>query len=91
MRATALPRPKPYADMTLDDVRKLIAENRERGLQIQSHYKKLEQEYSDWEDQINEIEKIILQMQEDTGINREEIITPISQTNSILEDLGIDI
>lgn len=77
--------------MTLDDVRALVRTVREEGLRIQSHYKRLEEEYSNWEDQIVEVENIISQMQEDTGITREEIITPQSKTESVLEDLGIDI
>ncbi len=78
--------------MTLDDVRELVQKTREQGLQIQSHYKRLEQEYSDWEDQINEIEKIILQMQEDSGITKQEIYEPPkSNLDNTLEDLGLDI
>lgn len=92
----ALPRHKPYQDMTLDDVRALVREVRERGLQIQSHYKRLEEEYSNWEDQVYEVEKIITQMQDDTGTTKEEIYEPpvvekVKKTNSVLEDLGIDI
>lgn len=76
--------------MTLDDVRALVRETRERGLQIQSHYKRLEQEYSDWEDQIVEIEKIIQQLQDDTGVTKEEIYEkPKSSLDSVLEEIGI--
>ena len=89
-RAKALPRHKPYADMTLDDVRALVRESREEGLRIQSHYKRLEEEYSNWEDQINEIENIITQMQEDTGIKREEIIIPASEEKTSLLDELMD-
>lgn len=85
-----LPKHKPYEDMTLDDVRALVHETRERGLQIQSHYKRLEQEYADWEDQILEVEKIIQQLQDDTGVTKEEIYEkPKSSLDSILEEIGI--
>lgn len=66
-------RPKKQADMTLDDVRDLIKEVRAEGLRIQSHYKRLELEYSDWEDRVNELEKVIYQAELDTGLTKEEI------------------
>ena len=66
-------KPKSYGDMTLDDVRKLVKEVREEGLKIQSHYKRLEQEYSDWEDRVYELDKILSRAEEDTGISKEEI------------------
>lgn len=82
----AKPTPKAYGDMTLDDVRGLIKEVRAQGLQIQSHYKRLEQEYSDWEDRVNELDKIIYQAELDTGLVKEEIY---KQPNE-LDDINID-
>lgn len=82
----AKPTPKAYGDMTLDDVRELIKEVRAQGLQIQSHYKRLEQEYSDWEDRVNELDKIIYQAELDTGLTKEEIY---KQPNE-LDDINID-
>ena len=81
----AIPKPKPYADMTLDDVRAEMKRVRERGLQIISNYKRLEQEYSDWEDEIVKIDKIITQMQEDMGLNKQEIIEEKSLLDELLE------
>ena len=76
-------KPKPQADMTLDDVRAMVQEVREEGLTIQRHYKRLEQEYSDWEDRVNELEKIIAQAEDDTGLTKEEIVTPPSAFDDI--------
>lgn len=64
---------KAYGDMNLDDVRALVREVRAEGLKIQSHYKRLEQEYSDWEDRINELDKIISRAEDDTGLTKKEI------------------
>jgi predicted nuclease with TOPRIM domain len=77
-------RPKKQADMTLDDVRNLIKEVRSEGLQIQSHYKRLELEYSDWEDRVNELEKIIYQAELDTGLTKEEIY---KEPNEFADDI----
>lgn len=77
--------------MTLDDVRAEIAKVREEGLKIQSHYKHLEQLYSDWEDSLVRVERMIDQVKEDTGLDREEIIKPVPKSESILDELGIDI
>lgn len=82
--------PKPQSEMTLDDVRELVKEVRAEGLQIQSHYKRLEQEYSDWEDRVRDLEKIIAQAEEDTGLSKQEIIAVPSPLGDIFDDLGID-
>jgi predicted nuclease with TOPRIM domain len=81
---------KPQSEMTLDDVRELVKEVRAEGLQIQSHYKRLEKEYSDWEDRVRDLENIIAQAEEDTGLSKEEIITTPSPLEDIFDDLGID-
>lgn len=85
----ALPRHKPYADMTLDDVRAEVAKVREAGLKIQSHYKHLEKLYEEWEDDLIKVERMIDQVRDDTGLSREEIIIPEKPQDDILEDLGI--
>lgn len=92
----ALPRRKPYDDMTLDDVRALVREVRERGLQIQSHYKHIEKLYEEWEDDMVKVEKLVDQLREDSGLTKEEIYEPPivekkKKVNSVFEDLGIDI
>ena len=88
---------KPQADMTVDDVRALIKDVRAEGLKIQSHYKRLELEYSDWEDRVNELEKIIAQAESDTGITKEEIYKEPNDFDGIdidedinLEDITLD-
>lgn len=75
-RAKAKPRQPAYKDMTIDDVRAMVKTLREEGLQIQSHYKRLEQEYSDWEDRLYALDKIISQAEEETGLTKEQIIEP---------------
>ena len=72
---------KPYAEMTLDELRSMVQEVREEGLKIQRHYKRLEQEYSDWENRVNEIENIVYQAELDTGITKEEIMSPMPIDN----------
>ena len=76
---------KPYKDMTVDDIRELVKNTREVGLQIQSNYKRLEQEYSDWEDRVNELNKIIQQAEDDAGITKEEIYSKPDIIDDILD------
>lgn len=83
--AMPLIKPKLYHAMTLEDVRELVRKVREDGLQIQRHYKRLEQEYSDWEDRVVYVEKVISQMEDDSGISREEIYAPSSVLDDILD------
>jgi len=64
---------KPHKDMNLDDVRALVRSVREEGLRIQRHYKKLEEEYSDWEDRVWKLDQILLDMEEKTGLTKIEI------------------
>lgn len=75
-RAKAKPRQPAYKDMTLDDVRAMVKALRQEGLQIQSHYKRLEQEYSDWEDRLYALDIIISQAEEETGLTKEQIMEP---------------
>jgi len=77
-------KPKKQADMTLDDVRALIKKVRAEGLRIQSHYKRLADEYSDWEDRVNELENIIYQAELDTGLKKEEIY---KEPNEFADDI----
>lgn len=77
---------KPYSEMTLEELRGLIKEVREEGLKIQRHYKRLEQEYSDWEDRVNSIENIIHQAERDTGLTKQEIYTPGNIFDDLLEE-----
>jgi len=81
---------RAQADMTLDDVRALVKEVHEEGLRIQSHYKRLAQEYSDWEDRVNELDKIISQAEKDTGLTKEEIFKEPSEFDDI-DFNGVDL
>lgn len=74
--------------MTLDEVRNLVKEVRQQGLQIQSHYKRLEQEYSDWEDRVNNLDKILIQAEDEFGLTKKEIINP---TDPMLDGLPEDL
>src|SRR4029077_7990896 len=77
---------KPYKDMTLDDVRALIRQVKEEGLKIQSHYKKLELYYSDWEDDLKYVDDIIAKVCEDTGVEKEALETEDDDFSEFLED-----
>jgi len=73
-------------DFTLDDVRAAVRQLHEEGKRIQSHYKRLDQEYSDWEDRLNALDVAIHEAELETGLKREEIINPMS--NELTDDLG---
>ena len=60
--------------MTLQELRIHIEEVKNVGLQIQSHYKKLEKEYSDWEDDFNRIQNRIDELKEENGLTEKEIL-----------------
>lgn len=64
---------KPKRTMNLDDVRALVKEVREEGLRIQRHYKRLEEEYSDWEDRVWKLDQMLSKLEDETGLTKEEI------------------
>jgi predicted nuclease with TOPRIM domain len=64
---------------TLDDVRAAVQEVMNEGRKIISHFKRLEKEYSDWEDRFNQLNKAIEELENNAGLNKQEI----------LEDKGI--
>lgn len=86
-RAKALPRRKPYEEMTLEDLRKLIKEYREQTLVLKSNFERIQKEYEDWEDRVAELDKVISQAEEETGITKEEIDIPPKQELSFLDEL----
>ena len=55
-------------------MREEILELKEQGKKIISHYKKLEEYYSEWEDRLYKIELKIQEIEKDTGLDKEEII-----------------
>ena len=60
-------------EIDLRELRKEILAHKEEGKKIISHFKKLEEYYSDWEDRFNTIEKKITQAEEDHGLTRDEV------------------
>lgn len=69
---------------TLDELKAAVAAHREAGKKIINHFKRLESEYSDWEDRLIEIEAAIEEAEEITGLKKEEIIKPAEH---IFDDL----
>lgn len=79
---------QPYRKLeTLDDLKAAIAEHREEGRKIIRHFKRLEQEYSDWEDRLVVIEQEIDNCERQTGLTKDEIVAPKSTVDSIIEDI----
>lgn len=76
--------------MSLDEVRKLVNSVRNDGLKIQSHYKKLELEYSDWEDRVNELDKIISKAEDEYGLTKEEILTEPTPFGDDISDMDLE-
>lgn len=71
---------------TLDDLKEAIKAHRQRGKNLLSNLNRIEQEYSDWEDRTIEIEKAIVQAEEDIGISKEEIEKETNITEEIFGD-----
>lgn len=71
---------------TLDELKVGITKLWEEGKKIQSHYKRLEKEYDDWQDRLYEIEKIITETEKVTGLTKEEIVEPKSLLDDIFGD-----
>lgn len=59
---------------TLDDLKAAVAAHREEGKRLIRHLKRIEEEYSDWEDRTVQIENAIAQAELDTGLTKEEIL-----------------
>lgn len=67
----------------LDQLRKAVADHREAGKKIISHFNRLDREYSDWEDRLVEIENAISEAEKITGLTKEEIIKPTDSLDDI--------
>lgn len=72
---------------TLEDLKAVIAAHREEGKRLIRHLKRIDQEYSDWEDRTIEIEAAISQAELDTGLTKEEIIQP-KEVDALQEAFG---
>lgn len=64
---------KPKAQLNLQELREEIIALKKEGQIIMSHYKKLDEYYSDWEDRLYKIEKKIQEAEEQYNIPKEEI------------------
>lgn len=65
---------------SLEELREIAAKHREEGrkiineiTKITSHFKKMEEYYSEWEDRLNDIQKAINEKSEETGIPPDKI------------------
>lgn len=74
---------------TLDDLKAAIAAHREEGKRLIRHIKRIEQEYSDWEDRTVQIEIAIAQAELDTGLTKEEITQP-KELDALEEAFGVN-
>lgn len=65
---------------TVDDLKKAVKLHWEEGEKIRSHYKRLEQGYSDWEDRLIAIENAITALEDDAGLTKEELLQKPEKT-----------
>lgn len=75
---------KSRAQLSLAELRAEVQAVREEGLKIQSHYKRLEKEYSDWEDRFYALEKAVDEAETITGLNKQDIY----EDKGIFNDIG---
>lgn len=72
---------------TIDDLKAGIDRVRDEGRKIISHFNRLEREYSNWEDQVKELEDAIYQAQTDAGLTKEEMQERLDEPElSLLDD-----
>lgn len=69
-------------DIDLDILRTRIIEVKEQGTKIISHFKKLEEYYSEWEDRLNEIQEQINKAEKQYGIPPKEL-----EQSCVLDDI----
>lgn len=67
----------------LDDLKAAVKAHREEGKKIINHFKRLESEYSDWEDRLVEIEAAIAEAEQITGLDKKEIL----QETNVFDEL----
>lgn len=77
-----------YNEMTVDELRAMVKEHREQTLLLKRHFERIQKEYEDWEDRVAELDKIIYQAEKDTGIVKEEVYTPTTAVDDLLEFAG---
>lgn len=71
-------------EIDLDQLREDIIKHKEEGKKIISHFKKLEEYYSDWEDRMNAIENRISEAEDSSGLTKQEI----TQYDALQDALG---
>lgn len=71
---------------TLDELRAEIAAVKEEGRKIISHFKKMQEYYSDWEDRLNKIELEISQAEKELGLTKEVIESPREEFADFLNE-----
>lgn len=60
----------------LDELRKAINAHKEEGRKLISHFNKMQEYYSDWEDRLVEIDNAVERIKKEHGISRDEIVEP---------------
>lgn len=65
---------EPKSEIDLSDLRKRIQKHKEDGAKIISHFKKLEEYYSDWEDRLLELDKAISEAESTLGLTKQEVV-----------------
>lgn len=84
----------PDASISLEDLKKLIAVHKEEGRKLigemkklQSHFEKMQEYYSEWEDDMTALEGLIDQHKEEHGLPIEKIVE-YNVLDDIMGDLG---
>jgi len=65
------------AKLDLTELRSALRVLHEEGERIQSHYKRLEKEYSDWEDRFIALDKAMNEAEDEYKLTKEEIEQPL--------------
>lgn len=82
---------KPKFRLDLDELRAEVKAVREKGLRIQSHYRKLEQDYSDWEDRLNKLDKAFIAAEEELGLTKQEILQEATPFGDLPMDFDMEL
>ena len=67
----------------LATVKKEIKEVVSEGRKIVAHYKKLAEYYDSWQDRVNKIELAIQELEDETGLTKEEITADLDFMDEI--------
>lgn len=82
------------ASITLEELKKLIAKHKEEGRKLiaemkrlQSHFEKMQAYYSDWEDDMTTLERLVDDTKKEHGLPIEKI-EEYDALDDILSDIG---